>query len=211
MKTRVVREGQWTPGADSTLIIGDWQAWVDGEGHWKVRGPDPDDEAHDAAGRKIRAQRAKKAARSLIQSMQRPSKAHHHSTKKTSPAQLDREIAEVVPGWARGLDLTESRELAKRLGTIDVEAKQRRIESDCRAALPSLAITDVRDGIFVRVSSPGPGYGRYHAVVDVLRASEIPLRKAIPPNIFVPVHKAADKTKARTRVEEALRYAGYRV
>lgn len=113
MKSRRVatfaEEGKWTSGADSTLLIGNWQAWVDGEGHWKVRGPNPDDEAHYADGdieltdaeyteagnsgarRKIRAARAKKAARAYIQSMTRASKPHH-ATRKKSPAQLDREI-----------------------------------------------------------------------------------------------------------------------
>ena len=38
-----------------------------------------------------------------------------HATKKKSPAQLDREIDEVVPGWARGLDMTESRRIAERI------------------------------------------------------------------------------------------------
>ena len=117
MKSRRVatfaEEGKWTSGADSTLLVGNWQAWVDGDGHWKVRGPDPDNEAHYADGdielteaesieagssearRKIRAQRAKKAARTYIQSMRQPSKAIHHATKK-SPAQLDREIAEAL-------------------------------------------------------------------------------------------------------------------
>ena len=107
-------EGKWTPGADSTLIIEDWQAWVDGEGHWKVRGPDPDNEAHYADGdielteaeyteagnsearRKIRAQRAKKAARAYIQSMLQSSGARHHATKKKSAAQLNQEIAEAL-------------------------------------------------------------------------------------------------------------------
>jgi hypothetical protein len=107
-------EGKWTPGAGSTLIIGDWQAWVDGEGHWKVRGPDPDNEAHYADGdielteaeyieagnsearRKIRAQRAKKAARAYIQSMSQPSRARHHATKKKSPAQLQCEIDDAL-------------------------------------------------------------------------------------------------------------------
>lgn len=137
----------------------------------------------------------------------------HHATRKKSRAQLDREIAEVVPGWAKGLDLSESRELAKRLHVSqeELEAKERRGESDRRAALPSLAITDTGNGVFVRVSSPGPGYGKYNAVVDALKAFQLPIGNAIPPNIFVPVHKAADKTKARTKVEEALRYAGYRV
>lgn len=138
--------------------------------------------------------------------------ARAHATKK-SPAQLDREIAEVVPGWARGLDLSESRELAKRLhvSQADLEAKQRRIESDRRAALPSLSITDTGGGIFVRVSSPGVGYGKVTAVEKALKAFQIPIANAIPPNIFVPVHKIADKTKAREKVEEALRHAGYRV
>ena len=136
----------------------------------------------------------------------------HHSTKK-SGTQLDREIAEVVPGWAKGLDLSESRALGKRLhvSQAELDAKQRRIESDRRAALPSLSITDTGNGIFVRVSSPGPGYGKYHAAVDALKAFQLPIGNAIPPNIFVPVHKATDKTKARTKVEEALSYAGYRV
>lgn len=87
MKSRHIAsfaEGKWTSGADSTLLLGDWQAWVDGEGHWKVRGPDPDNAASYADGdialteaeyieagnsevrRKIRAQRAKKAARAYI-------------------------------------------------------------------------------------------------------------------------------------------------
>jgi hypothetical protein len=105
-------EGKWTSGADSTLLVGDWQAWVDSEGHWKVRGPDPDNEAHYADGdielteaeyieagnsearRKIRARRAKEAARTYIKTMTRPSK-RHHATKK-SPAQLQREIDEVL-------------------------------------------------------------------------------------------------------------------
>ena len=43
-------EGKWTSGADATMLIGDWQAWVDGEGHWKVRGPDRDNAAHYADG-----------------------------------------------------------------------------------------------------------------------------------------------------------------
>lgn len=151
-----------------------------------------------------RARRSRQAPRPITSS---------HATKKKSPAQLDREIADVVPGWAKGLDLSESRALAKRLHVSqeELEAKKRRIESDRRSALPSLAITDAGDGIFVRVSPPGPGYGRYHAVVDTLKAFQIPIGNAIPPNIFVPVHKTADKTKARAKVEEALRYAGYRV
>jgi len=92
-------EGKWTSGADSTMLVGDWQAWVDGEGHWKVRGPDPDNEAHYAGGdielteaedieagnsearRKIRAQRAKKTARAYIQSMLHP---RHHATHHAS-------------------------------------------------------------------------------------------------------------------------------
>lgn len=137
----------------------------------------------------------------------------HHARRKP-PAQLQREIDEALatPAWAKGLDLSESRALAKRLHVSqeELEAKERRIESDRRAALPSLAITDAGNGIFVRVSSPGPGYGKYRAVVDALKAFQIPIGNAIPPNIFVPVHKAADKTKARTKLEEALRYAGYR-
>lgn len=103
-------EGKWTSGADSTLLVDRWQAWVDGEGHWKVRGPDPDDEAHyadgdielteaeyteagnSAARRKIRVTRAKKAARSYINSMLQSAGGRRHAPKKTA-AQLDREIA----------------------------------------------------------------------------------------------------------------------
>jgi hypothetical protein len=80
-------DGQWTQGANSTLIVGDWQAWVDGDGGWRVRGPDPDNADHYADGeivltedeeieagnsvarRKIRARRAKEAARSYIKRM----------------------------------------------------------------------------------------------------------------------------------------------
>ena len=122
MKSRRVatfaEEGKWTSGSDSTLLVGDWQAWVDGEGHWKVRGPDPDNEAHYAGGdielteaedieagnsearRKIRARRAKEAARAYIRSMARAATAHH-ATKK-SPAQLQREIDESL-GRSSGL------------------------------------------------------------------------------------------------------------
>ena len=117
MKSRRVatfaEEGKWTSGADSTMLVGDWQAWVDGDGHWKVRGPDPDNEAHYADGdielteaeyieagnsvarRKIKARRAKEAARAYIKTMPRPS-TRHHATKKKSPAQLNQEIAEVL-------------------------------------------------------------------------------------------------------------------
>lgn len=80
-------EGQWTSGANSTLVVGDWQAWVDGDGGWRVRGPDQDNADHYADGeialtedeeieagnsgarRKIRARRAKEAARSYIKRM----------------------------------------------------------------------------------------------------------------------------------------------
>lgn len=119
------KEGKWTPGTNATLFIGDWQAWVDGEGHWKVRGPDPDDPAHYADGdielteveyeeagnsearRKIRRQRAKKAASSYIRAMTTRSRVPGHATRssaqvhrsalpKKSPAQLNREIAEAL-------------------------------------------------------------------------------------------------------------------
>jgi hypothetical protein len=115
MKRRVAafaEEGKWTSGPDATMLIGDWQAWVDGDGHWKVRGPDPDNEAHYADGdvelteaeyidagnsearRKIRARRAKEAARAYIKTTMQPSK-RQHATKK-SPAQLQREINEAL-------------------------------------------------------------------------------------------------------------------
>ena len=127
---------------------------------------------------------------------------------KKSPARLEREITETLstPAWARGLDLTESRALSKRLhvSQAELEAKERRIESDRRAALPSLSITEAGDGIFVRVSSPGPGYGKYRAVETALKAFQLPMGNAIPPNIFV-------RTKDRTKVETALAAAGYRV
>ena len=129
MKSRRVasfaEEGKWTSGADSTMLIGDWQAWVDGEGHWKVRGPDPDNEAHYAGGdielteaedieagnsaarRKIRARRAKEAARTYIKSMLRTSKPQH-ATKK-SAAQLDREIAEALAGGSSSSAFEEAK------------------------------------------------------------------------------------------------------
>ena len=84
----VVQENKWSRGPNSTLLVGEWQAWVDGDGHWRVRGPNPDDEAHYADGdielteaedteagnsatrRKMRAERAKKAARAYIKSRQ---------------------------------------------------------------------------------------------------------------------------------------------
>jgi hypothetical protein len=105
MKSRGVasfaEEGKWTSGADATMLMGDWQAWVDGEGHWKVRGPDPDNEAHYADGdielteaeyieagnsearRKIRARRSKEAARAYIKTITQSSK-RHHATKKSA-------------------------------------------------------------------------------------------------------------------------------
>ena len=109
--------------------------------------------------------------------------------------------------------MSESRALAQRLhvSQAELEAKQQRSESARRAALPSLSITETKNGIFVRVSTHGPGYAKYHAVVDALKALQLPIGNAIPPNIFVPVHKTADKTVARTKVEEALRHAGYRI
>jgi hypothetical protein len=164
-------------------------------------------------------------AAQFIRGAKREKKKSSHATKskrikrqhamKKPPAQLQREINEALttPAWAKGLDLSKSRELAKRLHVSqdEIEAMRRRDEGVRRAALPSLLITEAGNGIFVRVSSPGPGYGKYHAVASALKAFQLPIGNAIPPNIFVPVHKAADKTKARTKVEEALRYAGYRV
>jgi hypothetical protein len=105
-------EGKWTSGADSTMLMGEWQAWVDGDGHWKVRGPDRDNEAHyadcdieltaaedeeagnSAARRKIRARRAKETARAYIKSMLRSAPSRH--AREKSPAQLQREIDEVL-------------------------------------------------------------------------------------------------------------------
>lgn len=154
------KEGKWTPGADATLVMGDWQAWVDGEGHWKVRGPDPDDAAHYAGGdieltaaeyeeagnsearRKIRRQRAKEAARSYIRSMTARPRASGHATRlsaqarprntghaarstaparrsvppKKSPAQLNREIAQVLGGrWGQAAspDVGDARRKAR--------------------------------------------------------------------------------------------------
>ena len=97
-------EGKWTSGADATMLIGAWQAWVDGDGHWKVRGPDPDNEAHygggdielteaedNAAGnsvarRKIRAERAKRAARAYI--LANTAKGHHSTMKTTKTSKM---------------------------------------------------------------------------------------------------------------------------
>jgi len=137
------QEGKWTPGADATLVMGDWQAWVDGEGHWKVRGPDPDDAAHYADGdielteveyeeagnsearRKIRRARAKKAASSYIRSMTARPRATRHATRlsarrstppRKSPAQLDREIAQVLgrkQGQAAVIDVAHARRRAR--------------------------------------------------------------------------------------------------
>lgn len=88
------------------MLVGDWQAWVDGDGHWKVRGPDPDNEAHYADGdielteaeyteagnsearRKIRARRAKEAARAYIKTTTQSSK-RHHATKKSAAHEYD--------------------------------------------------------------------------------------------------------------------------
>jgi hypothetical protein len=109
-RVRSAEEGKWTSGSSSTMIVGDWQAWVDGEGHWKVRGPDPDNDAHYADGdvelteaefieagnsearRKIRSRRAKEAARAYIKTMQ----------PKKSDAQLKREIDDAIAESARG-------------------------------------------------------------------------------------------------------------
>ena len=133
--------------------------------------------------------------------------------KRKTSARIDREIADAIPAWQRGLDKSESRRIAASLKVSpdELERKERRAESDRRAALPSLLITHAGDGFFVRVSSPGVGYGKYRAVADALKAFQVPIGNAIPPNIFVPVYGAADKAKARAKVEEALRFAGYRV
>jgi len=114
-------------GPSATLLIGGWQAWVDGDGHWRVRGPDPDDAAHyadgdielteaegleggnSAARRKIRARRAKEAARAYIRTMSRPSKTahstrlgverfaslHRKNVREIDRAHLDRALPEI--------------------------------------------------------------------------------------------------------------------
>lgn len=132
---------------------------------------------------------------------------------KKSAAQLQREIdtALGVPSWAKGLDLKESRMLEKRLRVSQdaLEMKERRSEEMRRAALPALTITNEGNGIFVRVGTVGPGYSKFHAVLQTLKKSNILTREAVPPHIFVPVRKGTDKTEALAKVKDALSGAGY--
>jgi hypothetical protein len=143
----------------------------------------------------------------------------HHSTKKT-PAQLDREIAEVVPGWARGLDLSESRRLAATLHMTqeDLERKARVAQSDRRAKLPLLRInartgkepgSTVTRGVYIYVSSPGIAYGNVHSVANALRADGERVTQIEPR--YVRVAADTDPDSTARRAAEALRDRGYRV
>lgn len=117
-----------------------------------------------------------------------------------------------VVALAQGFGKRKGVALAGQDDSVDlIEAKQRRIENDRRAALPSIAVTNTGNGLFVRVSSPGVGYSKYNAVLSVLRAARIPTGDAIPPNIFVPASSATAKATIRAELEDALRHAGYRV
>ena len=139
--------------------------------------------------------------------------------KQKSPAQLDREIAEVVPGWARGLDLSESRRLAATLRTSqeELERKERGAESTRIARLPSIRIdartgkesgSNVERGVYVYVSSPGVAYGNVHAVADALRAEGERVTQIEPR--YVRVSANADPNTTAERVAGALRGRGYR-
>lgn len=57
--TWFITAGKWTPGPNasnpsSALFVetakGAWKGMVDEDGHWSVRGPDPDDPLHYASG-----------------------------------------------------------------------------------------------------------------------------------------------------------------
>lgn len=142
-----------------------------------------------------------------------------HSTKKT-PAQLDREIAEVVPGWAKGLDLSESRRLAATLHTsqADLDRKARVAESDRRAKLPSLRIdartgkdpsSTVTRGVYIYVRSPGIAYGNVHSVANALRADGERVTQIEPR--YVRIATDTDPDTTARRAAENLRGRGYRV
>ena len=142
-----------------------------------------------------------------------------HATRK-SEAQLDAEIAEVVPGWAKGLDLTESRRLAKTLhrSQEDLERKERVAESDRRAALPSIRIdartgkesgSTVPRGVYVYISSPGIAYGNHRAVENALRADGFKITQREPR--YTAVAANGDPSDVAERVAEGLRERGYRV
>jgi len=142
------------------------------------------------------------------------------SKKKKSAAQLNREIAEVVPGWARGLDLSESRRLAATLHTSqeELECKERIAKSQHIARLPSLRIdartgtergsTSLR-GVYVYVSTPGIAYGNVHAVADALRAEGERVAQIEPR--YVRIAADTEPHDVAERVAAALRSRGYRV
>jgi hypothetical protein len=112
--------GKWTSGDHAALFIetpqGTWKAMVHkDDSTWSVRGPDPDDPLHYAdgevstadpdvkkGGAEGRYAAAKIRARAYI--MKHAGAAKNHATKKT-PAQLDREIADILatrPASTRG-------------------------------------------------------------------------------------------------------------
>ena len=142
-----------------------------------------------------------------------------HATRKTE-AQLDAEIAEVVPGWAKGLDLTESRRLAKTLHVSQeaLERKERVAESTRRAALPSIRIdartgkepgSTVSRGIYIYPSSPGIAYGNHQAIENALRADGFKITQREPR--YTAVAANGDPADVAERVAEGLRRRGYRV
>jgi len=140
--------------------------------------------------------------------------------RKKSPAVLDRDINESlgVPAWQRGLDMTESRRLAATLGTRDVEAKQRMIENQRVAALPSVAFrvhegpsrtSNMPRGVSVDVA-PTRLYSGSKGVARVLRSYGLKTEEHLN-TVFVPVDRATDVHRVKDSIVEALRYAGYRV
>jgi hypothetical protein len=139
--------------------------------------------------------------------------------RKKTPAQLGREIDEVVPGWARGLDLSESRRLARELKTSPEELarKERTIESDRVARLPSLRIkmrqgpgprSNVPRGVYIYVSSPGIGHSNVWAVADLIKSFGYAPR--VEPR-YVFVASDADLGAGADQIANALRGRGYRV
>lgn len=140
--------------------------------------------------------------------------------RRKSSAQLDREIAEVVPGWARGLDLSESRRLAAtlRISPEELARKERAIASQRIARLPSLRIkvrtgrepgSTLPRGVYVYVSSPGVAYSNVRAVADVLEGLGYAPR--VEPSYVFLEFAGVDLGTAADRIAEAFRGRGYRV
>jgi hypothetical protein len=142
-----------------------------------------------------------------------------HATRK-SEDQLDAEIAEVVPGWAKGLDMTESRRLAKTLhrSQEDLDRMERAAESTRIAALPSLKI-DARTGkdpgsttargVYIWISSPGIAYGNNRKVESALRSEGFKIDQMEPR--YVRVVAQDNPSDVAQAVMHALHRRGYRV